>query len=170
MEEAYRLFREQVSKFVTRNSGTADDARECLNDVMLVLYHSAVAGELYSLECKLSTWVYSVTRNIWLKKLRQKKKLAEVPLIETEDAHIAVLLPDEQEDTVEEYLTAMLAALSELGEKCRDMLFSVYFDKHSMEQLASEFGINNARTAANLVYRCRQRLKKNVIELIGSNV
>ena len=61
-----------VRKFVLENSGRSEDADDMLQDALIVLWENVVRGQ-FDLTSKISTYVYSVVRNKWLRELSKRK-------------------------------------------------------------------------------------------------
>ena len=59
-----------VQTFILNNSGTSDDAKDIFQEAMIVLYEKVRSGS-FELNCQIKTYVYSVCRRLWLKRLHQ---------------------------------------------------------------------------------------------------
>ena len=70
IESIYRDNYSMVLSFVLNNSGNIEEARDLFQEVMIVLFEKAVSGS-FELQCLLKTYIYSVARRIWLKRLQQ---------------------------------------------------------------------------------------------------
>ena len=57
-----------VQSLIINNNGTADDAKDIFQEAMIVLYEKARSGT-FELSCQIKTYVYSVSRRLWLKKI-----------------------------------------------------------------------------------------------------
>ena len=55
------------------NGGSKDDAADLFQETVIVLYQKVKAGN-FDLQCLLKTFLYSVARRLWLKKLQQQQK------------------------------------------------------------------------------------------------
>src|ERR1700712_1349091 len=83
-----------VQALIINNNGSADEARDIFQEAMIVLYEKAKSGT-FELNCLLKTFLYSVSRRLWLKRLQQLQKyvgrienMAETVPVENEvEAH-----------------------------------------------------------------------------------
>lgn len=157
IETIYRENYNMIQSLIINNNGSADDARDIFQEAMIVLYEKAKSSS-FELNCQLKTYVYSVCRRLWLKRLQQVQKyslesdtLAEVVPVEDE------IEAQEQKNT--EFLT-MEKALMSLGEPCKSLLEAYYLQKKNMTDIAGNFGYTNAENAKNQKYKCLMRLKK----------
>lgn len=58
-----------VERFVLKNNGNVDDAKDIFQDIMLALIEKIYADD-FELTASLSTYIFAIGKNLWLKKLR----------------------------------------------------------------------------------------------------
>jgi DNA-directed RNA polymerase specialized sigma24 family protein len=66
IETLYQQHYRMVQSLIINNQGTIDDARDIFQEAMIVLYEKARSGT-FELNCQIKTYVYSVSRRLWLK-------------------------------------------------------------------------------------------------------
>lgn len=157
VETIYKLFYNMVQTLIINNNGSADDARDIFQETVIVLYEKAKSGS-FELNCQLKTYVYSVSRRLWLKKLQQQQKY--IPNITGLEETVPV---EEEVDTHNQLNTEfqmMEKALLHLGEPCRSLIEAFYLQKKNMTDIAGHFGYTNADNAKNQKYKCLMRLRK----------
>lgn len=157
VEALYKQNYSMVQSFILNNNGSSDDARDIFQEAMIVLYEKAKTGNL-ELNCQIKTYLYSVCRRLWLKRLQQLQRFG-APVESLEDV-VPVEEELEEHDRKNEAFTVMEKALSHLGEPCKSLLESYYIQKKQMLDIAAEFGYTNADNAKNQKYKCLMRLKK----------
>ena len=59
-----------VQAFILNNNGTYDDARDIFQEAMITLYEKA-KSESFVLTSQIKTYIYSVCKRLWLKRLQQ---------------------------------------------------------------------------------------------------
>ena len=148
-----------VQALILSNSGYPDDARDIFQEAMIVLYQKVKSGS-FELNCQLKTYLYSVSRRLWLKRLSQSQKTSTWS--EVEDLQETVPVEDELERHAQHDLDfqVMEQSLNNLGEPCRSLLKAYYLEMKSMVEIAGDFGYTNADNAKNQKYKCLMRLKK----------
>lgn len=157
VETLYRQHYRMVQALIINNQGTTDDARDIFQEALVVLYEKARSGS-FELNCQIKTYLYSVARRLWLKRLQQLQKFG--PDISSIEETVPVEEEVEaQEQKNAEYLM-MEKAMMNLGEPCRSLLEAFYLQKKSMTEIAGNFGYTNADNAKNQKYKCLMRLKK----------
>ena len=164
-QEAFaRLYQQHypmVRFLVVQNSGTPTEADDVFQDALMVLIGKLRLGEL-QLTATFKTYIYSVCRNIWLKRLREKGK---TKLIDFENP--IDVAQEEAEESNEPLLKSLRECLETIGDACRKVLERFYFLKMSMDEIASELGYTNADTVKTQKYKCILRLKKLMEEKQG---
>jgi RNA polymerase sigma factor (sigma-70 family) len=156
IEAIYKDNYNLIQALVVRNNGTADDAKDIFQETMMVLYEKVKSGG-FELNCQLKTFLYSVGRRLWLKKLMLQNRFA---IVDTFDEAVTV---DEAADDHEKRNTEffmMEKAMMGLGEPCKSLLEAFYLQKKSMQAIASGFGYTNPDNAKTQKYKCLMRLKK----------
>ncbi len=157
VETIYKENFKMVQTMVVGNNGSLDDAKDIFQESMIVLYEKVKSGS-FELNCLIKTYLYSVCRRLWLKRLSQAQRTS--PEIES----LEELVPVEEEIEMHEQRNAdfhiMEKAMQSLGEPCKSLLEAYYLQKKNMVEIAGSFGYTNADNAKNQKYKCLMRLKK----------
>jgi RNA polymerase sigma factor (sigma-70 family) len=157
VETIYRDNYNIIQALVISNNGSADDAKDVFQEAMIVLYEKARSGT-FELNCLIRTYLYSVCRRLWLKRLTQTNRYTNE--LNGLEGTVAV------EDDIEEHtrrdseFEMMENAIGSLGEPCKSLLEAYYLQKKNMQEIAANFGYTNAENAKNQKYKCLMRLKK----------
>ena len=157
IEAIYKDNYSVVQALILKNSGTADDAKDVFQEAIMVLYQK-VKTSGFELNCQIRTYVYSVSRRIWLKRLMHQNKFLSGD--ELDDKLVSVDEDTEEQERLNTEFNMMEKAVSSLGEPCKSLIEAFYLQKRSMQEIASSFGYTNADNAKNQKYKCLMRLKK----------
>ncbi len=157
IEIIYRENYNMVQSLIINNSGSIDDAKDIFQEAMIVLYEKVRSGT-FELNCLIKTYVYSVSRRLWLKRLQQMNRY--VPAIENLQDTVPVEEEVEENERINSEFQTMEKAINSLGEPCKSLLEAYYLEKKSMQEIALFFGYTNAENAKNQKYKCLVRLKK----------
>jgi len=157
IETIYRENFAAIKAFVVKNNGYPDDAHDIFQEAMIVLFEKAKSGS-FTLTCQLQTYLYSICRRLWLKKLQNRNRF--IPAIETVQEIVAVDDELELHEKKNHDFSIMEAALEKIGEPCKSLLEAFYIEKKSMPEIAAAFGYTNADNAKTQKYKCLVRLKK----------
>jgi len=157
LRELYKTHYPMVYNLICTNSGTEQEAKDVYQEAVLAFYERAQQPD-FVLTCKIKTYLYAVSRRLWLKRLWEKKRF-DVNIMESDGfPGIEEEMTDfeEREKTFE----IMNKSLDALGEPCRSILEDFYLRDMNMEGIREKFGYTNADNAKNQKYKCLQRLKK----------
>lgn len=151
LDYLYRKYYRMMTRIVTSNNGTEQDAKDIFQDALIVFWQKATSGKLV-LTSKISTYIYSICQNLWRKELERKSKLVH----EAKDGE-EFIDHDSKERTriIQECIAA-------LGDTCQKVLTYYYFDGLSMELIAEKMGFANTDTAKTKKYKCKKKLDELV--------
>ena len=157
IEAIYRSNYNMVQSLILSNNGTPDDARDIFQEAMIVLYEKVKSGS-FELNCLIKTYLYSVSRRLWLKRLSQLQRIS--PEVEKLEETVPVEEDLDQHEQRNIDFVLMERSMKNLGEPCKSLLEAYYHQKKSMMEIAASFGYTNADNAKNQKYKCLMRLKK----------
>ncbi len=162
LTQLYRRYFPMVLHLVVNNSGSEDDAKDIYQEALVVLYEK-VAADTLDLNCQLKTYLYSVSRRLWLKQLSRRSRAGAG----RDDAYFqATDVPAPVDDDLathemrDRQFDLMAESLGKLGEPCRTLLEDFYIRHFSMQQLTEKFGYTNTDNAKTQKYKCLTRLKR----------
>lgn len=157
LKEVYRSYFPVIKTLVLRNNGSEYEAKDVFQESVILLFEKLQQPE-FQLTCSIKTFLYAVSRRLWLKKWNEKKIKVYDTSFEAEPESISGIVQEfgrQQED-----YTRMQNALESLGEPCAALLGDFYMKDLSMAEIAEKYGYTNAENAKNQKYKCLQRLKK----------
>jgi len=157
IEAIYRDNYTMIQAFILNNSGSVDDARDIFQEALIVLYEKSRL-ENFSLNCQIKTYVYSICRRLWLKRLQQLNKFSSN--VDKLEETVPVEEEIENHERKNNDFILMENAMSKIGEPCKSLLDAYYLQKKSMQDIAADFGYTNADNAKTQKYKCLVRLKK----------
>ncbi len=152
----YERLYKMVQHFIMTNNGTANEVEDIFQDGMVVLYNQ-VRRPGFTLTSTISTYFYSICRNLWLKQLRKRNRnttLTEeqenIPVAETQ---FDVLVQSEQ--------AQQLASLvAQLGDDCQKILHYFYYERLRMKEIIEKMQISSVAVAKNKKSNCMKQLRK----------
>jgi RNA polymerase sigma factor (sigma-70 family) len=156
IETIYKDNYNVIQALIVNNNGTSEDAKDIFQEAMIVLYEKVQSGS-FELNCQVRTFIYSVSKRLWLKRLMQQNRFS------ISDGHEESISVDEEMDEHEKRnaeFNMMERAMNGLGEPCKSLLEAFYLQKKNMQEIAGSFGYTNAENAKNQKYKCLMRLKK----------
>ncbi len=140
LNELYQKFSGKIISYVTKNSGSYDDAQDVIQEVLITIFHQANERK-FILTCPFDAYFFLLCKRNWLNKLN-KKGIKKVTILEE-----ITSITDEQEFLVQETemyekRTALFEEkLIELGGKCKELL-EASFKLKNMEKVATFLNIS----------------------------
>jgi RNA polymerase sigma factor (sigma-70 family) len=157
LQYLYKAYFPMIYQLIINNSGNEDDAKDIYQEGIIILHDKIKSGD-FELTSKLKTFLYSVCRRLWLKKLNHKSRF-NVNINDYED-HFVVEPDMANHEEKDQQFLLMDKALLQLGEPCKTIIEDFYIHSKSMQDISEKFGYTNADNAKTQKYKCLQRLKK----------
>lgn len=157
LRKLYDRFLPPVVRLVENNSGSRDDALDVFQEAVMVLYRK-VRQDDFELTSALSTYIYAICRNHWMKRLN-KKSFSEVSIQDD-----GVYKSEENfvlEMEAQEKYRLFKSKLAKLGEDCRNIL-ELFFKGTSMEKIALQMGLSSVGYAKKRKFQCKEQLMKGI--------
>lgn len=155
----YTQFFPSISRMIINNNGSNEEAKDIFQEAVMVLY-DRVTQQDFELKSKLKTFLYAVSRRLWLKQLNRKGSSTNTSDISDYEDLLHVEEDIEKHVEVESRFTQMESSLEQLGEPCKTILNDFYIANLSMQDICEKFGYTNTDNAKTQKYKCLQRLKK----------
>jgi RNA polymerase sigma factor (sigma-70 family) len=146
----------KIENYITRNSGSVDDARDIFQEAFLATWRNIQLDRFEPKdEGSLAGYIFRIAQHKWMDQLRSNKRRKTVALPPMEIADTDIDMASKEET---DYIEKVKAHYAALGDQCRELLKRFYFLKESMREIAAFFSWTEA-TAKNNKYRCLERLR-----------
>jgi len=136
--------------------GKEEDIDDVLQDAVIAVWQNINKPD-FILSAKLTTYVYSIARNLWLKQLQKRSRFdkagdRQFDNLSEQPADLAGNMDNE----------LIKACMEKLGDTCRNLLSYFYFDGMEMREIAVKLSFANADTAKSKKYQCLKKLEEIV--------
>jgi len=151
-----------INAWVLRNGGNEPDAADVFQEAMVILFEKSQQEE-FRLSCKIGTYLFAVSKNLWYRKLNKKQfQPGLLPEDRGEGAVIDWMYEDDAKahEEREKHYEQLETVLGQLGEPCKSLLLAFYHQNKSMVEIAVAFGYTNPDNAKTQKYKCLNRLRK----------
>lgn len=147
-----------VEVHILKNSGTKDQAKDIFQEAVIALWRAANEDRFTAKSMDAAKgYLYTIAKNKWIDYLRSSRYKKEISSEITMTNH--TISDEEVEDTDYELkLQQSREAFKQLGASCKELLSKFYFEKMSLNEIASLLDLD-AASARNKKYRCMQKLR-----------
>ena len=162
LKHIYSTYYPLIESLVIKNDGSELEAKDIFQESVILLYEK-FQQEGFELRCSTKTFLYAISKRLWLKRWNEKKtKVLDTEIVSEPSDLSEVYAAYELQEV---HYENMKSALTQLGEPCATILSDFYIHDLSMEEIARKFSYTNAQNAKNQKYKCLQRLKKMFFEM-----
>lgn len=155
-EVLYKFYFPSVATHIIQNFGSAEDAEDIFQETIIVLLQK-IRHTDFVLTSSLKTYIFAISRNLWLKKLRDNKLKTVDYLEKYEQDNEPFTFELNPEPSKEEKVTSWLTKITA---NCQRILKAIFIYKEPMGSLMQKMGWKNKHTAANQQYKCIQQVIK----------
>jgi RNA polymerase sigma factor (sigma-70 family) len=157
----YRVQLPSTAAYIKQNSGTEEDAEDIFQELILV-FIEILKKDKFRGESSISTFLYALTRNIWLNELSKRGKSKQRDEIFEKgkgkaDLDVSHLI------TERETKMQLMRVVDKLGEICKKILLAFYFEKLSMNEILQTLSYENEQVVRNKKYKCLKQLEQMMI-------
>jgi RNA polymerase sigma factor (sigma-70 family) len=150
----YAKFQPGIVKWVVNNRGDEEEAKDVFQEAVLVVYKKLNNEGLELHTATFSTYLFAISKKIWLKKLEKQGKS-----MVTFDAP-PELIDDSDWDAVlqeEERYRLFRKKFNSLTDNCRQLL-SLFFAKTPMKEIIAIMGFGSVEYAKKRKFQCKEHL------------
>lgn len=155
LKEIYDKYFFCINNFIEKHGGQVMDTQDVFQEAIIVLYKKG-QEEHFILTSSFKTLLYSICRNIWLKKLN-RLKITTVTVSDTED--IVDVHNFETTITKQTRYKLYREKYEQLGTSCQKLL-QLFFEKKSMINIAQIMGFKSVLYARKRKFQCKEKLVK----------
>ncbi|MEW4924314.1 sigma-70 family RNA polymerase sigma factor [Algibacter sp. 2305UL17-15] len=161
LKHVYTTNYPKVEALVLKNSGSIAHAKDVYQDAFITVWtHIKNNKFVPQNDTAIQGYLYRISKNKWTDVLRSKSFKNSKPLVvET----LAEVKDDEEHNEPDsKKLKIAMTAFENLGQPCKQLLKTFYFEKKSLKEISIELKIEET-TARNKKYRCMQKLRAVVL-------
>lgn len=151
----------KVEAMVLKNSGSVEHAKDIFQDTFITVWSHIKQNKFTPLnDSALQGYIYRISKNKWTDILRSKAFKNSKTLDESLNADMNDT--ETYTDDEDNKLKITMTAFENLGEPCKKLLKTFYFEKKSLKEISETLHIEE-NTARNKKYRCMQKLRAVVL-------
>lgn len=162
LDSIYLKHREAFWAYAQKYDLTQEDMMDIYQDTMIAFYENVKKGKLDTLQSTIKTYLFAIAKYMIYNKLRQKNRTIKPDdeLLNIADESIDFFTNINQTEQ-QQYLQK---ALNELGDSCKELILNFYYEKLSIQKIATKMGYANENTVKAHKSRCMKSLRDIFME------
>ena len=134
-----------VAVFVSKMGGSVEDAKDIFHDAIVIFFEKEIQVD------NVAAYVVGIAKHLWVRKYKHDKKNVDL------DDSIEV-----SEDEASPIVARLSRLLESAGKTCLDLLQAFYYERRSVEDIATDFKYSNAHSATVQKHKCLQKVRSFV--------
>ena len=151
-EHVYDYCFPSIANYVKLNNGSGQDAEDIFQEAVMVLLNRIRQPD-FILTSSLKTYLFAVSKNLWLKKLRSGRSVS------FGNEHVSIEMQD-QDDTEDNNEQKLSEWVNRITKYCQKLISALFYHNVPMDKLMLKMGWKNRHTAAQQKYKCLQQIEK----------
>ncbi|MGK0316598.1 MAG: RNA polymerase sigma factor (sigma-70 family) [Saprospiraceae bacterium] len=156
MRHLYKTFYPMTKNMVCKYNGNTADAQDVFQDSVIIVYNKIKQAD-FTVTSKLSSYMYSVSKNLWFKHLRDNKKSSNNLDISGLQIDSFERIDESLEFTDRQVMLGKL--LMESGKKCFDLLKAFYFEKLRVKKIVELHNYSSDQIVRTQKLRCIKKIR-----------
>ncbi len=154
IELIYQKYYPMILKMVLQNNGSNDDARDVFQETLIAVFEN-IKSKNFKLTSKLGTYLYSIGKNIWLKK---RTRVYEREINIQDNTYFENNSENESIQNSEIFIQLKKFYI-QISEKCRELLRLTYYAALKDKEIAAHLNLSGADYVKTQRYRCIKKLR-----------
>lgn len=151
-----------IKQLIMSNAGSENDAEDIFQEALIIIFKKIREEQDFSLTAAFTTYIYSISRLLWLKHLRNIKKIEIDPLNRDHEERIEFEPPSPVHDK-DLRMAIYQRTLLKIPEDCQKILTLTAQDITSME-IARQLGFRSENYVRKRRHFCKEYLINKIKE------
>ena len=156
----YREYFPMVRSIVSTQNGNLEDAEDVFHDGLIIIFNR-LKNKNFTLNSSLKTYLFSVCKNIWRRRLERKYRLLYGSDSYVNETGVNYSADDSEEEYAEKF-RLYKKHFAELPEFCKQLL-THYICKTPLQDIARIMNYKDAEYVKARKYYCKNLLRKKIM-------
>lgn len=149
-----------IRHLVLYNQGTLDEARDLFQDAMVIICERLQKDDL-ELTCSFSTFLYAISRNLWFRRLHERKKTVCLDREISDRSLIPSGCENANVSLMEERLLMFQRHFNSLTSSCKKII-KLILKKSTTNQIMKAMNFSSVAYTRKRKYQCKHSLIKRI--------
>lgn len=149
----YKTLYPRTKHYIRQNGGTETDAEDIFQNAVIIFYKYVKQGK-FKEEYEIRGFIYTVCKNLWIKEVRKRGKLLQIPQadleVPSEEETEEALMTEEREELVR-------GIFHKMSERCRQIFYYAFYLGLNTSEIARKTGMANEDTVKSRKYKCKKQ-------------
>lgn len=155
-EELYEKAFPPVAGFVSKMSGSFQEAKDIFHDALVIFYEKTLDRD-FTITTSPEAYILGIAKHLWIRKFSRDHQQVSLDAVES-----ALSIPEDYYPTLN--TSKLLHLLENTGRKCLDLLRAFYYKKHPVKEIAFALGYRNEHSATVQKYKCLEKMRNTIKE------
>lgn len=151
--QLYKACFPSIANYIRQNNGNEQDAEDIFQESTIVLL-GKIREPNFVLTSSLKTYLFSISKNLWLKSLRRNR------FITVSNESISLDIEDDTAELENHAQQKLSGWFKKITGYCQKVLSALFYHNIPMDQLMLKMRWKNKHTAAQQKYKCLQQIEK----------
>jgi RNA polymerase sigma factor (sigma-70 family) len=156
-----------IRRMIRYYGGDRQQAEDIFQESLIILCRKVQSDAAFTLSAGIYPYLYSVCRFLWkdeaAKQRRGRTEMLNVDDSDAAETGIESALRDEARYRLAEKI------ISELGDRCRELLVLFYQGRVQLREIAERMGYSSEQTAKNQKYKCLEGARNKYLQQAQTN-
>lgn len=162
LQYIYKNTYNPVKQLVLNNAGSDNDAEDIFQEALIIIFKKLKGDQKFALTSAFTTYIYSISRLLWLKQLRNIKKIEIDPLNRDHEERLEFEPPSPVQDK-DLRMAIYQRTLLQIPEDCQNILRLTAQDLTSSE-IARTLGFRSEGYVRKRRHFCKEYLINKIKE------
>ncbi len=162
LQYIYKNTYNPVKQLVLNNAGSENDAEDIFQEALIIIFKKLKEDQKFALTSAFTTYIYSISRLLWLKQLRNIKKIEIDPLNRDHEERLEFEPPSPVQDK-DLRMAIYQRTLLQIPEDCQNILRLTAQDLTSSE-IARTLGFRSEGYVRKRRHFCKEYLINKIKE------
>ena len=158
IKQLYQQYFKMIADLIQKNSGTREDAEDIFQETLITVITKIRSSE-FQLTSRLSSFLYAISKNMWLYRLRGEKRLHFIDTVITENEMDQTQVIELE--IYEEKHKLIAKVFDHISQECQKILKTFYFEKKALKDIGTEMNYTEGSIRVKKS-RCMESLRKLV--------
>lgn len=162
IKHVYKEFFPTIKYLIKKNTGNEEDAEDIFQESLMIVLKN-IQRDDFMLSCSFLTYLYSISRNLWMQRLKSKKKGVDSFEILEKFINIGESSTIDMAEVEQLRYKIYREHFETLEKDCQQILL-LSLQRYSSKDIADTMGYSSENYAKTKKYNCKERLKKAIME------